>query len=603
MDLATTLSLHSLQNRGLQGNQSEFGRQGRVEVNDQTKFTGDTGPDTAPCRMCLNPSVTDCIRVLTRKITGSIRAESELPWPTPSAEQPRKNKETVFLRSQAHLTRIYGSEQEWEGTARLRLGRHEPVYIKDLGSWHQSGRRGAGHRVFLDPSSILITYLIPTHDVFRLVEGGLGTAFEMKFLQQNTRSPRVAFVSGLQHTKERDDVQGKMAWRKSEYTQAGQNVASIGHNSHSNKETIGKGERCSRFGEVNNTIFGKFNAQGRASGEAVESLKYKNRSRTDVSLPMTAQLYVLEASAHAYEVKLDQGRRKIRHGSASVLVWNVWRERADSNVSTIMSRCWEFDPTLTLTIRWHKRGNALPENAAKEQASRRANAGWSYKSEEELLRMRTVRSHSLARASWVLSLNKHVLLVILSSEYWHKSNIIVDHNRGEDRATSRHLLLTRVKVQGGLLGSRDSADRYPVDVLISPQSYTHHEGHGEFCVRCHSRYDYTFPTKMKLPNEERTLTFLGNFLHADEVHENEDPEEFLLKPGPDFDEGERQERFRAREEEDNVKKRAHGPVPKTWMISRKHKEVSEPGTAENSLQDGSAKVLGHPAKRARNKKT
>ncbi|KAK0488244.1 hypothetical protein EDD18DRAFT_1110414 [Armillaria luteobubalina] len=121
--------------------------------------------------------------------------------------------------------------------------------------------------------------------------------------------------------------------------------------------------------------------------------------------------------------------------------------------------------------------------------------------------------------------------------------------------------------------------------------------------RCHSRYDYTFPTTMKLPNEECTLTFLGKFLHADKVHENKDPEEFLLKPGPDFNEDERQEWFRAREEEDDVKKRAHGPVPKPRMISRKHKEVLEPGTAENSLQDGSAKVIGHPAKQAQNKKT
>ncbi|KAK0492954.1 hypothetical protein EDD18DRAFT_1108559 [Armillaria luteobubalina] len=120
---------------------------------------------------------------------------------------------------------------------------------------------------------------------------------------------------------------------------------------------------------------------------------------------------------------------------------------------------------------------------------------------------------------------------------------------------------------------------------------------------CHSQYDYMFPTTMKLPNEECTLIFLGNFLCADKVHENEDPEEFLLKPGPDFDEDEWQEWFRAREEEDNVKKQAHGPVPKPQMISRKRKEVSEPGTAENSLQDGSAKVLGHPAKQARNKKT
>ncbi|KAK0492474.1 hypothetical protein EDD18DRAFT_1108863 [Armillaria luteobubalina] len=143
--------------------------------------------------------------------------------------------------------------------------------------------------------------------------------------------------------------------------------------------------------------------------------------------------------------------------------------------------------------------------------------------------------------------------------------------------------------------------------------------HGEFCMgvcihafnvfvlnrhrHCHSQYDYTFPTTMKLPNEERTLTFFRNLLHADKVHENEDPEEFLLKLEADFDEDEWQEWFQAREEEDNVKKRAHGPVPKPQMISRKRKEVSEPGTAENSLQDGSAKVLGHPAKQARNKKT
>ncbi|KAK0499256.1 hypothetical protein EDD18DRAFT_1103677 [Armillaria luteobubalina] len=49
-------------------------------------------------------------------------------------------------------------------------------------------------------------------------------------------------------------------------------------------------------------------------------------------------------------------------------------------------------------------------------------------------------------------------------------------------------------------------------------------------ARCHSRYDYTFPATMKLPNEECKLTFLGKFLRADEVHENEDPEEFLLNP-------------------------------------------------------------------------
>ncbi|KAK0491708.1 hypothetical protein EDD18DRAFT_1109461 [Armillaria luteobubalina] len=105
---------------------------------------------------------------------------------------------------------------------------------------------------------------------------------------------------------------------------------------------------------------------------------------------------------------------------------------------------------------------------------------------------------------------------------------------------------------------------------------------GTVNFRCHhSRSDYPFPTTMKLPNEEHTLIFLRNFLHADKVHENEDPEEFLLKPGPDLDEDEWQEWFRAREEEDNVKKRAHGPVPKPHMISRKCKEVSEPGTAEN----------------------
>lgn len=68
MDLATARSLHSLQNQGLEGNKSEFGRQsklgnsnspsrpamsglGRVEANDQTKFTGDIGLDTAPRRI------------------------------------------------------------------------------------------------------------------------------------------------------------------------------------------------------------------------------------------------------------------------------------------------------------------------------------------------------------------------------------------------------------------------------------------------------------------------------------------------------------------------------------------------------------------------
>ncbi|KAK0485560.1 hypothetical protein EDD18DRAFT_1111338 [Armillaria luteobubalina] len=35
--------------------------------------------------------------------------------------------------------------------------------------------------------------------------------------------------------------------------------------------------------------------------------------------------------------------------------------------------------------------------------------------------------------------------------------------------------------------------------------YRHSEGHGEFCVRHHSRSGYPFPTTMKLPNEERTL--------------------------------------------------------------------------------------------------
>ncbi|KAK0482881.1 hypothetical protein EDD18DRAFT_1112516 [Armillaria luteobubalina] len=55
-----------------------------------------------------------------------------------------------------------------------------------------------------------------------------------------------------------------------------------------------------------------------------------------------------------------------------------------------------------------------------------------------------------------------------------------------------------------------------------------------------------------------------------------------LEPGPDFDEDEWQEWFQTREEEDNVKK--------------KRKEILEPETAENSLQDGSAKVIRHPAK-------
>ncbi|KAK0499254.1 hypothetical protein EDD18DRAFT_1103675 [Armillaria luteobubalina] len=116
----------------------------------------------------------------------------------------------------------------------------------------------------------------------------------------------------------------------------------------------------------------------------------------------------------------------------------------------------------------------------------------------------------------------------------------------------------------------DLAMRNAPETVRSPLA----SGHGEFCVRHHGRSDYPFPTTMKLPNEEHTLIF----------------------PGPDFNEDEWQEWFRAREEEDNVKKQAHGPVLKPWMISRKRKEVSEPGTAENSLQDGSAKVIGHPAK-------
>ncbi|KAK0499297.1 hypothetical protein EDD18DRAFT_1102669 [Armillaria luteobubalina] len=83
-----------------------------------------------------------------------------------------------------------------------------------------------------------------------------------------------------------------------------------------------------------------------------------------------------------------------------------------------------------------------------------------------------------------------------------------------------------------------------------------------------------FPTTMKLPNEERTLIFVLITLLKYNFGSN-------YFPGPDFDEDEWQEWFQAREE-DNVKK--------------KRKEVSEPGTAENSLQDGSAKVIGHPAK-------
>ncbi|KAK0481952.1 hypothetical protein EDD18DRAFT_1435975 [Armillaria luteobubalina] len=173
-------------------------------------------------------------------------------------------------------------------------------------------------------------------------------------------------------------------------------------------------------------------------------------------------------------------------------------------------------------------------------------------------------------------------------------------NRYENNCPSiRGMSYLKKMVSSSARNSTGATFRRSADITLPKNGAPSHP----ILRRRHSRSDYPFPTTMKLPNEERTLTFLGNFLHADEVHENEDPEEFLLKPGPDFDEGERQERFRAREEEDNVKKRAHGPVPKTRMISRKRKEVSEPGTAENSLQDGSAKVLGHPAKRARNKKT
>ncbi|KAK0475646.1 hypothetical protein EDD18DRAFT_1366948 [Armillaria luteobubalina] len=53
---------------------------------------------------------------------------------------------------------------------------------------------------------------------------------------------------------------------------------------------------------------------------------------------------------------------------------------------------------------------------------------------------------------------------------------------------------------------------------------------------------------MKLPSEEHTLTFVLITLLKYNFGSN------YLKPGPDFDEDERQEWFRAREEEDNVKK-------------------------------------------------
>ncbi|KAK0474342.1 hypothetical protein EDD18DRAFT_1116620 [Armillaria luteobubalina] len=140
--------------------------------------------------------------------------------------------------------------------------------------------------------------------------------------------------------------------------------------------------------------------------------------------------------------------------------------------------------------------------------------------------------------------------------------------------------------------------------------------------RCHSRSDYPCPTTMKLPNEERTLIFVlitllkynfgSNYfvpisIRSPKIKTLTRQHHFSLlsqshsSPSPSFDE--RQEWFRAREEEDNVKKQAHGPVRKPRMISRKRKEILEPETAENSLQDGSAKVIRHPAKQARNKKT
>ncbi|KAK0229688.1 hypothetical protein EDD85DRAFT_957461 [Armillaria nabsnona] len=78
----------------------------------------------------------------------------------------------------------------------------------------------------------------------------------------------------------------------------------------------------------------------------------------------------------------------------------------------------------------------------------------------------------------------------------------------------------------------------------------------------------------------------------------------IEKPGPDFDEDEWQEWFRAREEEDDADKKARGPVPKPRMISRKRKATSEPDAAsEDLLHDGSAKPSGRPAKRTRKKKT
>ncbi|KAK0479159.1 hypothetical protein IW261DRAFT_1593739 [Armillaria novae-zelandiae] len=183
------------------------------------------------------------------------------------------------------------------------------------------------------------------------------------------------------------------------------------------------------------------------------------------------------------------------------------------------------------------------------------------------------------------------------------------------------------------------------------------EGHGEFCVcvcvrmrgkKCvdafdacahrHGRYDYLCPTTMKLPNGERTLIFvlitslkyifLLKLLHIYiyEKSENKDrmfdtSEEAgvagnrqwaldvgihqdnlaltfvdIEKSGPDFDEDER-------EEEENVKKRTYRPVPKPRMISKKCKATLEPNSGENLLENGSAKTIGQPAKRAQKKKT
>ncbi|KAK0218492.1 hypothetical protein EDD85DRAFT_797627 [Armillaria nabsnona] len=70
-----------------------------------------------------------------------------------------------------------------------------------------------------------------------------------------------------------------------------------------------------------------------------------------------------------------------------------------------------------------------------------------------------------------------------------------------------------------------------------------------------------------------------------------------LEPGPDFDEDERQEWFRAREEQENAKKKACGPVPKPRMISRKRKAISEPETAETLVRGDTAKPSERPAKR------